>query len=99
MVLSNGQVLISGNPYIQIADKDLYQRWNEIEKTATGENAMKYVKALPSRVVLEIDNELIQGATLELEYTISVKMIQNWIMNIVLIQTITIMEPNYQGKN
>ena len=73
VVLSNGQVLISGNPYIQIADKDLYQRWNEIEKTATGENAMKYVKALPSRVVLEIDNELIQGATLELEYTISVK--------------------------
>ena len=73
VVLSNGQVLISGNPYIQIADKDLYQMWNEIEKTATGENAMKYVKALPSRVVLEIDNELIQGATLELEYTISVK--------------------------
>ncbi len=73
VVLSNGQVLVGGNPYIQIADKDLYQRWNEIEKTATGENAMKYVKALPSRVVLEIDNELIQGATLELEYTISVK--------------------------
>ena len=33
---------------------------------------LPYVKALPGMVYAEIDNELIQGATLELEYTITI---------------------------
>ena len=61
----------NGNPYKTIPDAELYDRWNEIEKTA--DNALPYVKALPSSVLAEIDNELLQGATLEVEYTVSIK--------------------------
>ena len=71
VTLANGQVLINGNPYKTIPDAELYDRWNEIEKTA--DNALPYVKALPSSVLAEIDNELLQGATLEVEYTVSIK--------------------------
>ncbi len=71
LTLANGQVLINGNPYQEVGN--LYTDWDNIEKSATGDNALPYVKALPSQVVAEIDNELIQGATLELEYTISLK--------------------------
>ena len=71
LTLANGQVLINGNPYQKV--RNLYTDWDNIEKSATGDNALPYVKALPSQVVAEIDNELIQGATLELEYTISLK--------------------------
>ena len=71
VTLANGQVLINGNPYKTIPDAELYDSWNEIEKTA--DNALPYVKALPSSVLAEIDNELLQGATLEVEYTVSIK--------------------------
>ena len=71
VTLANGQVLINGNPYKTIPDAELYDRWSEIEKTA--DNALPYVKALPSSVLAEIDNELLQGATLEVEYTVSIK--------------------------
>ena len=71
VTLANGQVLINGNPYKTIPDAELYDSWNEIEKAA--DNALPYVKALPSSVVAEIDNELLQGATLEVEYTVSIK--------------------------
>lgn len=52
ITLSNGQVLINGNPY-------------------TGN--LSYVKALPSGVIAEIDNEIVQKAKLEIEYTIAIK--------------------------
>ena len=71
VTLANGQVLINGNPYKTIPDAELYDSWSEIEKTA--DNALPYVKALPSSVLAEIDNELLQGATLEVEYTVSIK--------------------------
>ena len=73
ITLANGQVLIDGNPYKQIPEDKLYESWNQIEDSATGEASLPYVKALPSQVIVEIDDELIQGATLEVEYTVSVK--------------------------
>ena len=45
--------------------------WNNIE--ATNENALPYTKALPGQVNIEMDNEILQGAQLYLEYTISIK--------------------------
>ena len=73
LTLADGHTIINGNPYKTIPDEEIYNRWNEIETSETGDKALPYVKALPNRVVAEIDNEIIQGATLEIEYTISLK--------------------------
>ena len=70
VILANGQVLINGNPYkTEIGEE--YAKWNEIEKAA--DPALQYVKALPGSVIAEIDNEIMQGTTLSLEYAISIK--------------------------
>ena len=71
LTLADGQTIINGNPYQEVGD--LYKDWKNIEQSATGDKALPYVKALPNHVVAEIDNEIIQGATLEVEYTISLK--------------------------
>ena len=73
LTLADGQSIINGNPYQKIPDAEVYEKWNQLESAAKEENALPYTKALPSQVVTEIDNEIIQGATLEIEYTISIK--------------------------
>ena len=73
LTLASGQTIINGNPYQQIPDAEVYKKWDQLESTANGDSALPYTKALPSQVVAEIDNEIIQGATLEIEYTISIK--------------------------
>ena len=70
VILANGQVLINGNPY-QVQDKaDTQNYWNNLEKVSN--EPLPYVKALPGQVIAEIDNEILQGATLNVEYTISI---------------------------
>ena len=70
VTLANGQILINGNPY-KTAVGDEYDNWEDIGKSA--DPALQYVKALPGSVNAEIDNEIIQAATLNIEYTISIK--------------------------
>ena len=73
LTLADGHTIINGNPYQQIPDAEVYEKWNQLESAAKGDSALPYTKALPSQVVAEIDNEIIQGAKLELEFTISLK--------------------------
>ena len=73
LTLVDEHTIINGNPYQQIPDAEVYKEWKNLESAAKGENALPYTKALPSQVVAEIDNEIIQGAKLELEFTISLK--------------------------
>ena len=73
LTLSDGRIIINGNPYQQIPDNEVFEKWKELEFSAKGDSALPYTQALPSQVVVEIDNEIIQGAKLELEYTISLK--------------------------
>lgn len=51
ITLSNGQVLLDGNPYT---------------------DNLNYIKQMPGYIYAEIDNELIQGATLEIRYRLTV---------------------------
>ena len=67
VVLANGQVLINGNPYIQTVE------WDDLEKENTGEDKLPYTKALPGEVSIEMDNEILQGAQIIIEYTISIR--------------------------
>ena len=69
VTLANGQILINGNPYKQFVEGET--DWKNIE--ASSDNHLPYVKALPSHVAAEIDNEIIQSAKLNIEYTISIK--------------------------
>ena len=69
VTLANGQILINGNPYKQFVEGET--DWKNIE--ASSDNPLPYVKALPSHVAAEIDNEIIQSAKLNIEYTISIK--------------------------
>lgn len=69
VTLANGQILINGNPYKQFVENET--DWKDIE--ASSDTPLPYVKALPSQVTVEIDNEIIQAAKLEVEYTISIK--------------------------
>ena len=73
ITLANGQVLINGNPYRQMPDviTDLSDTWNNLETTA--DESLQYTKALPGQVNVEMDSELLQGAQLTIEYTISIK--------------------------
>ena len=64
LVLANGQVLISGNPYLQTVTS---------ENDNSGSSKLLYTKALPGEVSIEIDNEILQGAQISIEYTISIK--------------------------
>ena len=75
VVLSNGQVLVDGNPYLQSVDLpiDLDEYWNNLEKTPTADKALPYTKALPGDVNVEIDNELLQGIQVSVEYTITIR--------------------------
>ena len=70
LILTNGQMLINGNPYKTKVGEE-YANWKDIEKPANP--ALQYVKALPGKISAEIDNELMQGATLSVEYAISIK--------------------------
>lgn len=65
ILLASGQVLVNGNPY-----KQNPENFNEIE--AASDDPLPYVKAVPGMVVAEIDNEILQGATLSVEYTITI---------------------------
>ena len=69
VTLANGQILINGNPYKQFVENET--DWKDIE--ASSDTPLPYVKALPSHVAAEIDNEIIQSAKLNIEYTISIK--------------------------
>ena len=69
VTLANGQILINGNPYKQFVENEI--DWKNIE--ASSDNPLPYVKALPSRVAAEIDNEIMQSAKLNIEYTISIR--------------------------
>ena len=71
ITLANGQILINGNPYKQNLPTDPKGYWNNMESQA--ENPLPYVKSLPGVAVAEIDNEILQGATLNVEYTISIR--------------------------
>ena len=73
VTLANGQILINGNPYKQLPEDvtNIDEYWNNLESAS--ENPLPYVKALPGQVVAEIDNEILQGATLNVEYTISIR--------------------------
>ena len=75
ITLANGQILINGSPYKQVPDlvtkEDLKETWNNLESGS--EQALPYTKALPGQVNIEMDNELLQGAQLDIEYTISIK--------------------------
>ncbi len=73
ITLANGQILINGNPYKQLPEDvtNIDEYWNNLE--GASENPLPYVKALPGQVVAEIDNEILQGATLNVEYTISIR--------------------------
>ena len=71
VTLSNGQILINGNPYKQNLPTDTNGYWNNMELPA--ENPLPYVKALPGQITAEVDNEILQGATLNVEYTISIR--------------------------
>ena len=73
ITLANGLILINGNPYKQLPENaaNIDEYWNNLESTS--ENPLPYVKALPGQVVAEIDNEILQGATLNVEYTISIR--------------------------
>ena len=73
ITLSNGQVLINGNPYMQLPEgaHNVDEYWDSLEKTS--DNPLPYVKALTGQVITEIDNEILQGATLNVEYTISIR--------------------------
>ncbi len=70
ITLGNGQVLLSGNPYKQNPGETTMDNWEDIEKAS--DNPLPYVKALDGRVNVEIDSELIQQSTLNIEYTISI---------------------------
>lgn len=77
ITLANGQILINGNPYKQLPElnnpttAELDEYWNNLETIS--DNPLPYTKALRGQIVTEIDNEIIQGATLSLEYTITIK--------------------------
>lgn len=75
ITLANGQILLNGNPYVKTVNlpQELNEYWNNLEKSATGEDALPYTKALPGKVSLEIDNELLQGTQLTVEFTISIR--------------------------
>lgn len=62
--------MINGNPYEQTVETptDL----NDLEKPLSSDKALPYTKALPSKVSIEIDNEILQGAQISIEYTITV---------------------------
>lgn len=66
VTLANGQILINGNPY-----KNNPNGIEELEEPS--ENPLPYVKAVPGLVTAEIDNEILQAAKLNIEYTISIK--------------------------
>ena len=66
VTLANGQILINGNPY-----KNNPNSIEELEEPS--ENPLPYVKAIPGLVTAEIDNEILQAAKLNIEYTISIK--------------------------
>ena len=68
VTLANGQILINGNPYKNVAATS-----NIKDLESSSENPLPYVKAVPSLVSAEIDNEILQGAKLNIEYTISIK--------------------------
>ena len=74
LTLANGQILINGNPYKQLPEvptENFDEYWNELE--AASDNPLPYVKALPGQVTAEIDNEILQAATLNVEYTITIR--------------------------
>ena len=73
ITLANGQLLISGNPYKPVPDlvTNLKETWNNLENGS--EQTLPYTKALPGQVNIEIDNEILQGAQLDIEYIISIK--------------------------
>lgn len=73
LVLANGQILLQGNPYREFPEisNNLKEDWNNIETSAA--NALPYTRAVPGQVNVEIDNELIQGAEVNIEYTITIK--------------------------
>ena len=73
ITLENGQLLISGNPYKPVPDlvTNLKETWNNLENGS--EQTLPYTKALPGQVNIEIDNEILQGAQLDIEYIISIK--------------------------
>ena len=66
--------MINGNPYKQLPEvptENFDEYWNELE--AASDNPLPYVKALPGQVTAEIDNEILQAATLNVEYTITIR--------------------------
>lgn len=73
ITLANGQVLINGNPYKQLPENttNIEEYWKNLESAS--EDPLPYVKALRGQIIAEIDNEILQGATLNVEYTISIK--------------------------
>ena len=73
ITLANGQVLIEGNPYKQIPEDitNVNEYWKNLESAS--DKPLPYVKALPGQVTAEIDSEILQGATLNVEYTISIR--------------------------
>lgn len=72
ITLANGQILINGNPYKQLPENstNIDDYWNNLESSS---NNLPYIKALPGQVTAEIDNEILQGARLNVEYTISLR--------------------------
>ena len=72
VTLASGQVIINGNGYKQLPENtNVDEYWNNIESPS--DSPLPYTKALPGQVVAEIDNEILQGATLNVEYTISIR--------------------------
>ena len=72
VTLASGQVIINGNGYKQLPENtNVDEYWNNIESPS--DNPLPYTKALPGQMVAELDNEILQGATINVEYTISIR--------------------------
>ena len=72
VTLASGQVIINGNGYKQLPENtNVDEYWNNIESPS--DNPLPYTKASPGQMVAELDNEILQGATINVEYTISIR--------------------------